>query len=100
MAGTKQSAADFVEGHDGEMRIILGELAENAGKLNMLWTFALHHVREDPHRALTLLIEAEILLEIHLKIERADSLRRIRSAIRRLGATLPDEDDQDDPGAP
>ncbi len=90
MARGKVSAADFVEDHDEEMRIILGELIENAGKLNLLWEAARRVVREDPDRALTLLVEAEILLGIDVRIERTDSLRRIESATRRLGEELPD----------
>ena len=35
MARAKATAADYIERHDGEMRIILGEPVENAGKINM-----------------------------------------------------------------
>jgi hypothetical protein len=97
MARRKQSAADFIERYDGEMRIILGELVENAGKLNMLWVFARNAAGHDSDRAMTLLIEAQILLEHHLKIERSDSLRRIRAAIDRLDREPPDEEDSDAP---
>jgi hypothetical protein len=91
MARGKVSAADFVEAHDDEMRIILGELVENAGKLNRLWETARRVVRKDPDYALTLLVEAEILLGIDVRIERTDSLQRIRSATRRLDKELPDD---------
>jgi hypothetical protein len=93
MARSKASAADYLEQFDPEMRIILGELVENAGKVNMLWTFARNTSRVDPNHALTLLIDAEILLNHHVKIERSDSLRRIRAAISRLGEELPDHDE-------
>ena len=94
MARKKQTAADYIERHDDEMRIILGELAEHAGKINMWWTLAVRAAREHPEQALTDLIDAEIHLDIHVRIELADSLRRIRSAISRLDAELPDPDDQ------
>lgn len=61
MARPKQSAADYIELHDGEMRIILGELVENAGKINMHWVFGLNQAREQPEMALKHLIDAEIL---------------------------------------
>lgn len=95
MARTKQTAAEYIEEHDFEMRVILGELAENGGKLNMLWTLARMGVLEAPERALEDLIDAEIALDIIVRIERSDGLRTLRSAIKRLAAELPD--DEDDP---
>ena len=94
MARTKQTAADYIEAHDDEMRVILGELAEHAGRINMWWTLAVNAARKDPERALTHLTEAETHLDIHERIELADSLRRIRSAISRLDAELQDRGDQ------
>lgn len=93
MARAKQTAADYIERHDGEMRIILGELVENAGKINMHWTFGLNQARQYPETALKHLIDAEILLDIIVRIERSDALRTIHSAINRLSAELPDDDD-------
>lgn len=92
MARKKQTAADYIARHDDEMRIILGELAEYAGKINMWWTLAVRAAHRDPEQALTHLIEAEIHLDIHARTELTDSLRRIRSAIRRLGSELPEPD--------
>jgi hypothetical protein len=94
MVRKKQTAADYIDRYDDEMRIILGELAEHAAKINMWWTFAVHAARKHPEQALTHLIDAEIYLDIHVRIELADSLKRIRSAISRLDAELPDPDDQ------
>lgn len=94
MTRRTQTAADYIERHDGEMRIILGELAENAGKINMWWTFARNAVRDDPDRALTRLIDAEIHLNHHVRLELADSLRRIRASIERLATELPDDPDE------
>ena len=91
MARGKVSAADFVEARDGEMRIILGEMVENVGKVEMLWQAARNAVREDPGHALTLLVEAEILLDVDVRNERTDSLERIRRATRRLDEELPDD---------
>jgi hypothetical protein len=92
VARSRQTAADYIEKYDDEMRIILGELLENAANINLWWMSARHAARSHPDRAMTLLIDAEIHLNIHVRIERADSLRRIRAAIARLDAELPDDD--------
>lgn len=97
MARGTQTAADYIERHDGEMRIILGELAENAGQINMWWTFARNAVRDEPERALALLIDAEIHLNHHVRLELADSLRRIRASIERLAVEHPDHPDEGPP---
>lgn len=94
MARNKQTAADYMERHDAEMRIILGELVENAGRINMWWTFAHSTVRQDPQRAFELLIDAEIHLNNHVRLELTDSLRRMRAVIDRLDAELPDDEDK------
>ena len=93
MARKKLTAAEYIERHDGEMRVILGELAENAGKLNMLWTLAVSQARQHPHGAMQKLIDAEIKLDIMVRIERSDALRTIHSAINRLDAELPDDEE-------
>lgn len=93
MAREKPTAADYIERHDGEMRIILGELVEYAGKINIWWTFARNQARKHPEAALTNLIDAEIHLDHHVRLELTDSLRVIRAAVKRLGAELPDDGD-------
>jgi hypothetical protein len=93
MVRKKQTAAEYIDRHDGEMRVILGELAENAGEINMLWTLAVMQARQHPEGALEKLIDAEIKLDIMVRIERSDALRTIHSAINRLGAELPDDGD-------
>ena len=52
MVRTKQAAADYIERHDGGMRIILAELVESAGKINLSWTCARKQAREHPEDAL------------------------------------------------
>jgi hypothetical protein len=93
MPRQKPSAADYLERHDAEMRLILGELVEYAGRINLWWRNAALVVRNHPERALTDLIDAEIHLSVHVRIELADSLRRIRSAITLLGEELPEDED-------
>ena len=89
MARTKESAADYIERRDAEMRIILGEFAEYAANINVWWTNALDAARENPELALSNLYKAELHLGIHVRIEVSDSLRRIRSAIKRLESERP-----------
>jgi hypothetical protein len=93
MARRKLTAADYIQKYDGEMRVILAELAENAGKINLWWALAASKARRHPDRAMTDLIDAEIHLDSHVRLELADSLRRIRAAINLLDDELPDDDD-------
>jgi hypothetical protein len=99
MVRKKLTAAEYIERHDGEMRIILGELVEYAGKINLWWTAARNQARERPEDALTNLIDAEIYLDNHVRVELSDSLRRIRAAISRLDGELPDHDSSDSPSS-
>ena len=92
MAREPRSAADYIERHD-EMETILGEMVENAQKALAGWRLARERVRDDPDQALTDLVEAEIDLDISIRIERADALRVIRAALNRLDRELPDDDD-------
>ena len=95
----RQTAADYIERYDGEMQDILGELAEHADMIRTWWNLARDQVREDPDQALQHLVDAQIHLDIHVRIERVGALRRIRLASNRLDAELPDDDeDLPDPG--
>ena len=85
----KESAGDYIERHDAEMRMILGEMIEYTGNINRWWTEAALLARREPAYALKKLIAAEIHLQTHIRVERSDSLRRIRAAIDRLDAELP-----------
>ena len=86
----KLSAADYIERYDGEMRIILGELAESAAAANLHWAHAVQAVRGSPESALEHLAEAWVALKTAVKIERQDALRRINRASDLLDAELPD----------
>jgi hypothetical protein len=93
MGRKKQSAADYIEEHDLEMRVILGEMVENAAKANAYWMYARLWARDRPEEALKSLVEAEIVLDVPLRIERTDALRRIGAASKLLDSELPDDDD-------
>jgi len=43
------------------------------------------------------LIDAEIRLDNHVRLELADTLRPIRAALKRLDAELPDDDPSEEP---
>lgn len=95
VGGKKLSAAEYIQQHDGEMRVILGELLEYAARINIWWTFAQDQAREHPEAALKNLIDAEIHLDNHVRLELSDSLRVIRAATNRLAAELPDDGDEE-----
>ncbi len=94
MSRKKQTAADYIERHDDVMRLILGEMVGYARQIDGWWASAHDVVREDPDAAIRLLIDAEIHLNTHVRIDLADSLRYIRAAIDRLDAELPDDPDE------
>lgn len=87
-------AADYIERYDAEMRVILGELAENAARVNLHWATAAYFVRRDPERALQELTEAWVALTTAVRIERVDALRRINAASELLDRDLPDDEEQ------
>lgn len=91
MPRRKLTAAEYVERYDPEMRVIL-ELAENAARVNLQWANAAALVRRHPDRALTELVDAATILEIVVRIERSDALRRISAASELLDAELPDDE--------
>lgn len=90
----KESAAEYLEKHSIGVSIILAELAESAGSGSRSWNLAVELARRDPDRAQTHLIDAEIRLDIHVRLERSDTLRPIRRAIALLDRELPDSDDE------
>jgi hypothetical protein len=55
-------------------------LAEHADMIRTWWNIARDQVREDPDQALRHLVDAEVHLDIHVRIERVGALRRIRLA--------------------
>src|SRR5436309_461725 len=97
MARRTVTAAEYVEGHDDEMRIILGELVENAAKASLHWAAARRLIRDNPDAALTDLVHAEIALKTFIRIERTDALRVIDRASALLDRELPNPDDGTSP---
>ena len=98
MARRKLTAAEYIERYDGEMRVILGELAENAARANNHWTMAVDVVRRNPERALEELSEAWVALATSIKVERSDALKLIDRASALLDRELPDEDESQPTG--
>ena len=94
MARGKRTAADYIERYDAEMRVILGELAENAARVNLHWAAAAYFVGRDPERAMQELAEAWVALTTAVPIERVDALRRINAAMKLLDRELPDDEEQ------
>lgn len=90
MARQRLTAAQYIERYDAEMRVILGEMAENVARANLRWAAAAYLIRHDPERALKELVEAEIALSIAVRIERTDALRRITAASNLIDRELPE----------
>ena len=90
---SKRLAADYLETVDPTIRLILAELAENSGRVARAWSMAVLSVRSNPERALEELVNAEIHLDNHIRIELADALRAVRAASNRLDRELPDDDE-------
>lgn len=88
--GGKVSAETWPRGEDGEIRIILAELAESSGLANALWARAIDVLARDPDQAQTWLVDLEIRLEHFVRPELEDTLKVVREGIRRLDAELPD----------
>lgn len=85
------TAAEFVADRNSEVSIILAELVESAGLVARSWQLAVGSVATDPERALQHLVDAQVRLENHVRLERIDTLKVIRQAIRKLDAELPDD---------
>jgi hypothetical protein len=73
------------------MSIILGDMTEHLGSAIQNWNLAASAIRGDPDRALTLLVETEIDLDIFVRTGVAEALRATRAATARLDRELPDE---------
>jgi hypothetical protein len=89
----KLSAAQYIERHDVEMRVILGELVENVAAANLHWTHAATLVHRSPEAASKHLAAAWVVLHSLVPVERRDALRRINAASDRLDGELPDLDE-------
>jgi hypothetical protein len=77
--------------------VTLAEMNENAGLISRAWAMAVLTARSDPDHALEELIEAEIHLNHHLRLELRDALRNVRAAINRLDRELPDNGEVSEP---
>jgi len=94
MTSRKLTAAEYIERYDDEMRVILGELVENAARVNLHWAAASEYVRHHPGHALKELADAWVALTTAVPIERRDALRRINAASNLLDKELPDDEDE------
>lgn len=84
-------AEDWLRKKDRTVRIIGGEMAEYVGRINLLWTLAIERLDSDPSDALAKLIDVEILLENHVRVEREDLLAIAKEGAERLAGELPSE---------
>jgi hypothetical protein len=81
MARPRLSAAAYIERHSTEVGVILAELAESAGQAGRAWMLAVEAARRgDLDHAETAIIEADIALDIPVRLERQDSRRIFQRA--------------------
>ena len=93
MTREKAGAADFIAENATYVSLLLAELSESAGKAGRAWVLAVDAARRgDLDRAQTLIIEADIALDVPVRLERQDARRALRLALKRLDRELPDED--------
>lgn len=91
---TEPRADVWLRERDPGIRIIAAEMAEYAGRVNVLWARALDVVASDPDWSLSRLVDLQILLENHIPLEIDDILKVVREGTERLAAELPDDDDE------
>jgi hypothetical protein len=98
MGRSKLSSADYIDQQSIFIGVILAELAEHAALANRAWQLAVEASRHgDLDRAMTLIIEADIDLDIPVRLERQDSRRVFRRALELLEREMPDDESD---GAP
>jgi hypothetical protein len=94
VARKKQTAAEYIDDIATYVGMMLSELAENAGRANSAWMRAVDAARRgDLDRAETLIIEADIAVDIPVRIERQDIRRAWHRALVLLDRELPDDDE-------
>lgn len=90
----KKTAAGYIATNANYVGVILAELAENAGKANRAWLLAVDAAqRGDLDHAADLIVEADIDLDISVRIERQDARKVLREALRLLSRELPDDEE-------
>jgi hypothetical protein len=90
MASKKPTAVDYIERHDEEMRLRLGEMAEYAARISVWWNTARVRAHQRPDEALAKLVEAEVSLDEYVQFAATDCMRKIRAAVNRLETELPE----------
>ena len=90
MSATQLSGANYIAVHDEEVSPALTEIAEFVAHISASWTKARLAVRADPKDAYAALVEAEVDYETYVEIRLIQCMNRIRSALDRLEAELPD----------
>ena len=75
---TEPRAEVWLRERDPGIRITAAEMAEYAGRVNVLWARALDVVASDPDWSMSNLVDLQILLENHLPLEIEDILKVVR----------------------
>jgi hypothetical protein len=89
-----RAGAEYVELRVAEVSFILGDMIEHLGLVIQHWNLAAGSVRSHPDVAAGHMVDAEIDLDIAVRIGLAEVLRATRAASARLYRELPDDDEE------
>jgi hypothetical protein len=91
MAGRKTTAAEFIEANALTVPFILGDMTEHLGQAAQKWSEAVWAARSgDLDRALELVVEVEIDMDVPLRVGRSEIRSIVSRAGSRLDAELPE----------
>ena len=98
MGRSKLSSVDYIDQQSTFVGVILAELAESAALANRAWLLAVEAARRgDLDRAETAIIEADIALDVPVRLKRQDSRRVLRRALQLLRREMPDGESDEAP---
>jgi len=93
MPKKRVTAAEYLAEVDEVMRLILGDMIQNAATANFHWDAARRAIGANPEAASEHLAKAWVPLVTAIRVEREDALRILNRTMKLLDLELPDDDD-------
>jgi hypothetical protein len=101
MLRRKPTAIEYLEEQALFVPFVIGDLIEHFGDALQKWTFGIDAARKgDWDRALTYLVEAEIAIDVPMRVSRQELKQVIGKASDLVDAELPEGDDESATSAP
>jgi hypothetical protein len=94
MPRKRLTAAEYLADVDEVMRLMLGEMIQNAADANVHWDTAVRLIGSRPESALEHLVRVWVPLKTAIRVERTDAVRILDRAMELLDKELPDDDVQ------